>query len=221
MRRNGVGAAAVVAVVLSSGIASGQCETAGECFCDQQGMVGVAQLIRGVNILLGQSECPSSPNSPCGCCACDLGGGDVECGTGDVDCLECMSVGGVPASSCSICGSQCSSAETLCMDNPQHCQMGLRAPCACCACDFGGGDVECGAGDTDCAECISLGGALAADCSICGSECNARLTLCANNPQDCKMSTGSVAQDLIPGSSIPHYSKVSPATRSREGAYNR
>jgi hypothetical protein len=58
--------------------------------------------------------------------------------------------------------------------------------CACCACDFGGGDIECGPSDTNCAECINLGGVPAQDCSICGDvqQCNGQ-TLCNDNPGGC------------------------------------
>lgn len=42
--------------------------------------------------------------------------------------------------------------------------------CACCACDFGGGDVECGNFDPDCGICIVVGGTPAASCSICDKD---------------------------------------------------
>lgn len=61
--------------------------------------------------------------------------------------------------------------------------------CNCCACDFGGGDVECGRGDVNCDTCVVLGGAPAADCSVCGTGCSAGATLCMGNPRDCSSAT--------------------------------
>ena len=43
--------------------------------------------------------------------------------------------------------------------------------CDCCACDLTSvpqfGDIECGAPDRDCVECVNLGGVPAMDCSVC------------------------------------------------------
>jgi hypothetical protein len=43
----------------------------------------------------------------CDCCACDLTSvpqfGDIECGAPDPDCVECIRLGGVPATDCSAC----------------------------------------------------------------------------------------------------------------------
>ncbi len=52
----------VVAAALHLGIpaASAQGETAGTCFCDAGGAIGVSQLIRAVNVALGSADCPSS-----------------------------------------------------------------------------------------------------------------------------------------------------------------
>lgn len=60
--------------------------------------------------------------------------------------------------------------------------------CTCCACDFGGGDVDCGISDTDCGECILLGGVPAPNCDACGSdpECMGGQTLCNGDPQMCE-----------------------------------
>jgi hypothetical protein len=220
MRPNGLVVALVATVLMPAGIANAQCDAAGECFCDSQGKVGIAELVRAVNIALGQTGCPASP-SPCVCCACDFGGGDVECGDGDTDCAECMNLGGAPAPECSICGTACSAGQTLCMDNPQHCQMAPSPTCNCCACDFGGGDIECGRGDVDCAECENLGGAPAAVCSICDSACSAGQTLCMNNPQQCRTSSGSRAEEVPRQSKVTHYSRVPSASRPRQSAYSR
>lgn len=122
----------------------------------------------------------------CACCACDFGGGDVECGSGDVDCLECEDLGGVPAADCSVCaGEEGCAGDTLCDGDPNECDAGPSATgCGCCACDFGDDGAECGSEDPDCRRCIALGGQPAADCSACadaiGCENN---TLCGANPQ--------------------------------------
>jgi hypothetical protein len=127
------------------------------------------------------------PAVGCGCCACDFGDGDVECGPADANCAECELLGGVPAADCSVCAQEdgCP-GNTLCDGDPDEC----AAPpppetgCGCCACDFGDGDVLCGFQDADCEECFALGGQPAADCSSCGNtvECEAN-TLCGANPQ--------------------------------------
>lgn len=68
------------------------------------------------------NECggPPPPEAGCGCCACDFGDGDVECGPGDTNCEECIDQGGQPAADCSVCGdySFCEN-NTLCGANPQ------------------------------------------------------------------------------------------------------
>jgi hypothetical protein len=213
MGRNGLLMASIVGVLFSLRMANAQCETAGECFCDTQGAVGIAQLIRGVNIALGQSDCPSIAETACSCCACDFGAGDVECGTGDTDCVDCQLLGGAPAADCSVCSGSCSGAETLCNDNPQHCHVAPH--CQCCACDFGAGDLECGAGDIDCSECTQLGGTPAAECAVCGEACTVAQTLCLNDPGACKLS------QPAPARSRPHYSPPSAATRAHKRVYGR
>src|SRR5215471_7099582 len=95
MRRSGLLIIAIAGLLSAVGTANAQCETTGECFCDPQGMVGIAQLIRGVNIALGAMDCPSISANACSCCACDFGGGDIQCGVGDTDCLDCQSLGGM------------------------------------------------------------------------------------------------------------------------------
>lgn len=74
------------------------------------------------------------------------------------------------------------------------------AACNCCACDFGGGGIECGQGDTNCVECIELGGVPASDCSVCAesSEC-AGETLCAGDPQQCSDVAPTVAPAMSTG----------------------
>jgi len=214
MRRSGLLIIAIVGLFSAVGTANAQCETAGECFCDTQGMVGIAQLIRGVNIALGSMDCPAISRNACSCCACDFGGGDIECGAGDTDCLDCQVLGGAPAPDCSICGDTCSSGETLCNNNPQHCQVATH--CACCACDFGGGDIECGNGDVDCAECIALGAAPAAECTICSGACTLAQTACTNDPGACKLTPTPQARTAGAGSG----SRYSAATRAQKGPYN-
>ena len=179
---------AIAALVSPACIANAQCDTSGECFCDASGMVGIAQLIRAVNIALGQAACPSGPTGPCTCCACDFGEGDVQCGGADIDCVECVSSGGIPAADCSVCNGVCDAGQTLCEGNPQGCQM--TEPCTCCACDFGDGDIECGDGDASCGECLDLGGSIAADCSVCSDVCDAGQTLCLDSPQECRLPAG-------------------------------
>ncbi len=58
--------AAILAIALPvwATVAGGQCETAGECFCDERGTIGIAQLVRGVNVVLGLASCPASPPTP-------------------------------------------------------------------------------------------------------------------------------------------------------------
>jgi len=58
--------------------------------------------------------------------------------------------------------------------------------CSCCACDFGGSDIVCGAGDADCGLCIALGGTPAAACDVCSSEsqCDGQ-TRCVGDPDMC------------------------------------
>lgn len=53
--------------------------------------------------------------SACGCCACDFGGGDIECGEGDTDCGVCINIGGVPAMDCSACTTPQCGSNTFCV----------------------------------------------------------------------------------------------------------
>ncbi len=43
-------------------ILASQC-VGGECYCDEEGRIGIAQLIRAVNVSLGNSACPSVPRT--------------------------------------------------------------------------------------------------------------------------------------------------------------
>jgi hypothetical protein len=62
------------------------------------------------------------PVVACDCCACDFGGGDIECGPGDADCDECYYEGGGPAPDCSVCeGVDACAGDTLCDDDDQEC----------------------------------------------------------------------------------------------------
>lgn len=56
----------VTVVVLFLGVSTvnAQCEDTGECFCNSEGNVTVAQLVSAVNILLGQAPCPDAPLTP-------------------------------------------------------------------------------------------------------------------------------------------------------------
>ena len=74
--------------------------------------------------------------------------------------------------------------------------------CACCACDFGGNDVQCGEGDADCGACIVLGGVPAPTCDACAdhSDCTDQ-TLCAGDQQMCSLDvTGGCCVDTTFGS---------------------
>jgi hypothetical protein len=131
------------------------------------------------------------------CCACDLtavpGFGDIECGSPDANCVDCIGLGGHPAASCSICDSVPS-----CIGNTD-CGGGPSPQNLCCACDFGNGNVECGTGDVNCAECITLGGQPAASCSVCGGnpECVGH-TLCeAPKPAPVASTAGVVALAVL------------------------
>jgi hypothetical protein len=74
----------------------------------------------------------------CGCCACDLGGGDVECGDFDPDCGICIVIGGHPAADCSACTNEpvCDD-QTLCSGDPDQCSTGVTG--ACCVTEPAGG----------------------------------------------------------------------------------
>jgi hypothetical protein len=63
------------------------------------------------------------PAVACDCCACDLGGGDIECGPGDVDCEDCIfDADGEPAADCSVCdGFAACAGDTYCDDDTQGC----------------------------------------------------------------------------------------------------
>lgn len=171
---------------------------------NSDGQIRIDELIAVVRLALY-----GCPPAPCACCACDFGGGDVECGVGDLNCDVCISLGGSAAADCSVCSGQCGGGETLCINNPQHC-VPPTPSCTCCACDFGNGDVECGT-DTDCVECVALGGSPAADCSACGGLCSAGESLCMDNPQQCRTSSGAGAEsgskagNIVRRSRAPYY----------------
>ncbi len=102
------------------------------------------------------------------------------------------------------------------------CPSAPATACTCCACAFRDGNVQCGAPDPGCALCVSLGGNPAADCSICGNECSAGQTLCANNPQQCQASRGATVAYSGAQSHLPDASTASArASRSGTDAYNR
>ena len=78
-------AALIVAISLCLGIprAAAQGGTAGVCFCDERGGIGIAQLIGAVNVALGTADCPGSPPAEAiaqgqvgiaGVCFCDASG---------------------------------------------------------------------------------------------------------------------------------------------------
>jgi hypothetical protein len=187
--------------------------------------VGIAQLIRGVNVALGQGDCPSPAGNACTCCACDFGGGDIQCGALDTDCAECVFFGGTPASSCSICDSDCGTGNTLCNNNPQHCQLG-PPQCQCCACDFGSGDIQCGVGDFNCAECVSAGGTPAEQCTICADSCAVSDTVCTDDPLACQPGASPAptptATPAVRSQSLrSHYEPGSAAARMRKHPYQR
>jgi hypothetical protein len=69
----------------------------------------------------------------CVCCACDFGGGDIECGVRDTDCAECILKGGVPAPTCDACATdvECENGQALCAGDPGMCLSGATG--ACCS----------------------------------------------------------------------------------------
>jgi hypothetical protein len=109
----------------------------------------------------------------CGCCACDLPGGDVECGVGDTDCGLCIALGGVPAASCgNVCGAGCTSG-ILCSGDPQECS--TDAVGGCCA---SGSEFASGCFVMTAAACDGLSGVYRGD----GSNCDAPCTTAAPAP---------------------------------------
>jgi len=69
----------------------------------------------------------------CVCCACDFGGGAIQCGVNDTDCGNCIFEGGVPAPNCDACATdaECDGGEALCAGDPDMCVTGPTG--ACCA----------------------------------------------------------------------------------------
>jgi LPXTG-motif cell wall-anchored protein len=86
-------------------------------------MVGRTTLVAAIGLVAMLILAVPHRASACGCCACDLtnvpGFGDVECGVGDSDCVECLNIGGVPAMNCSVCASPTGACvnNTFCVDH--------------------------------------------------------------------------------------------------------
>lgn len=113
--------------------------------------------------------CSPRPARACGCCACDFGGGDVECGDGDTDCGLCIVLGGVPAPTCDACGrdSSCDS-QTLCASDPQECSTDITGGC-CVPPD--GSETRGGCFVMTAAACGNLGAAYRGDNTDCSAPC--------------------------------------------------
>jgi hypothetical protein len=60
------------------------------------------------------------PVAACDCCACDRGGGDIEC-YADPDCAFCQTHGATVAANCSACDVAACNGTTYCDDDPQQC----------------------------------------------------------------------------------------------------
>jgi len=122
----------VLTAVLMSAQLQAQCPPA-DVSGDNQVMIG--EVIAVVQLAL--NGCPAAS---CTCCACDSGGGGIACGTGDLNCDECIALGGTAAADCSVCGN--SWAWTI--PNSATCQLAparrppARRPCRKRGVSFGG-----------------------------------------------------------------------------------
>jgi hypothetical protein len=168
----------------------------------------------GIALLVSAALHAGAPRASwaCACCACDFGGGDVECGDFDADCGICIVIGGMPAASCSICdgdeacsgGPVCTAGgQTLCSGDPNECSTGITG--ACCPGFFGVNCFEltaagCGATEGmyhgDESSCSGVGclpnGAACTDSGPCAS------TFCANGVCCDTACAGSLQQCNLP-----------------------
>ncbi len=116
------------------------------------------------------------PSAACSCCACDFGGGGIQCGVGDADCGLCIVLGGTPAATCDICSaaSECD-GDTRCAGDPDMCVPAASGGC----CTFSGCFVLTQAG------CAAAQGAYRGDGSDCSGPCEPNGASCTT-ASDCQ-----------------------------------
>ena len=115
-------------------------------------------------------------SSACFCCACDFGGGNIQCGNGDADCGLCIALGGTPAPTCDVCSSdsECD-GETRCAGDPDMCVPAVSGGC----CTFFGCFLLTQPG------CEAAQGGYRGNGSDCSAPCESNGAPCTT-PTDCQ-----------------------------------